>query len=299
MAAFVRSIELGGFSAAAREFGLTPSALSKLVARLEDRLGVQLVHRTTRRLALTSEGETYFARAQRILADIAEAEDEVGRARGGPRGLLRVGVGSAFGLHQMAPVLPRFFERYPGIRLELSVSDRRLDILEEGVDLVIRIGALSDSTLLARKICDFERVICASPGYLERYGTPQRPEDLLSHNCLYISTMPELRRWPFRCGDQLTHLEVGGTVGSDSAEALLQLAVGGVGIIRLSELNVGAAIARGELVPLLADCHQPESLPIYAVYPSARQRSPKVAAMVDFLIETFAHRPWQRSAPGM
>lgn len=293
MAAFVRSIELGGFSAAAREFGLTPSALSKLVARLEDRLGVRLLHRTTRKLSLTPEGETYFARCQRILADIAEAEDEIGRARGGPTGLLRLGVGNAFGMHQLVPALPRFLDRYPGIRLELSVTDRRLDILEEGADLLIRMGALSDSTLVARKICDFERVVCASPAYLARHGKPRHPEELLSHNCLYVSTMPELRRWPFRCGDAVTQLEVGGIVGSDSAEALLALAVGGVGIIRLSELIVGAAIARGELVPILEDCHQTESLPIYAVYPSARQRSPKVAAMVDFLTENFAHQPWR------
>ena len=295
MAAFVRAIELGGFSAAAREFGVTPSALSKLVARLEDRLGVRLVHRTTRKLSLTPEGETYFARCQRILADIAEAEDEIGRTRRGPTGLLRIGVGTAFGMHQLVPALPRFLERHPGIRLELSVTDRRLDILDEGVDLMIRMGALSDSTLVARKICDFERVVCASPDYLARHGTPQRPEELLSHNCLYVSTMPELRRWPFRCGEAVTELEVGGIVGSDSAEALLQLAVEGVGILRLSELIVGAAIARGELVPILADCHQPESLPIYAVYPSARQRSPKVSAMLDFLIEHFAHQPWRSS----
>jgi DNA-binding transcriptional LysR family regulator len=298
MAAFVRAIELGGFSAAAREFDLTPSALSKLVGRLEERLGVRLLHRTTRKLSLTPEGETYFARCQRILAEIAEAEDEVGSARG-PSGLLRMGVGTAFGMHQLVPALPRFLARYPGIRLELSVSDRRFDLLDEGADLAIRIGTMVDSSLIARRICDLERTICASPAYLQRHGTPQVPADLLRHNCLYVASMPELRRWPFR-GEGAeegghTDIEVGGSYGSDNAETLLQLAIDGVGIIRLTDVIVGDAIARGALVPILTDRHFVEPVPLYAVYPSVRQRSPKVTAMLDFLIDNFAGAPWRAS----
>lgn len=298
MAAFVRAVELGAFSAAARELEVTPSALSKLVTRLEDRLGVRLLHRTTRRLSLTPEGEAYFVRCRRILADIAEAEEEVGRARGRPAGLLRMGVGTAFGMHQLVPALPRFFERYPDIRLELAVTDRRVDVVEEGSDLAIRIGALSDSSLVARRICSLERTICAAPAYLERHGTPLAPEDLLSHNCLYVSSMPELRRWPFDTATGPHVIEVSGTVGSDSAETLLQLAIEGVGIIRLTDVIVGAEIAKGTLVPVLTGAHHVEPLPLYAVHPPGRQRSPKVAAMVDFLVENFGHAPWRAAGFG-
>jgi DNA-binding transcriptional LysR family regulator len=293
MASFVRSVELGGFSAAARELGMTPSALSKLVTRLEDRLGVRLLNRTTRKLALTPEGGAYFARCQHIISEIEEAEAELTRFRDRPRGLLRVSVGTAFGMHQLVPAVPRFFERYPEIRLELSVSDRRIDMMEEGADLAIRIGSMADSSLVARKICDLERTICASPAYLERNGTPRVPEDLVRHNCLYLSSMPELARWPFDTDTGPRIVEASGSVGSDSAETLLQLAVMGVGIIRLADIIVGAEIARGTLVPILVDCHHVEPLPMYVVYPQGRHRSPKVVAMVDFLIENFAGAPWR------
>lgn len=296
MQVFVRSVELGGFSAAARELGLTPSALSKLVTRLEDRLGVRLLNRTTRSLALTPEGEAYFLRCRHILAEIEEAEIEITRFRDRPRGLLRVSVGTAFGMHQLVPALPRFLERYPEIELEVSVTDRRVDIVEENMDVAIRLGELADSSLIARRICDLWRTIAASPAYLERHGTPRSPDELQQHNCLYISTMPELRRWPFDAERGVRVIEVSGSVGTDSAEALLQLAVMGVGIIRLADIIVGTAIASGALVPILTDAHHVEPVPLYVVYPHGRHRSPKIAAMVEFLMENFAHAPW-RSAP--
>jgi DNA-binding transcriptional LysR family regulator len=293
MGAFVRAVELGGFSAAARELGLTPSALSKLVTRLEDRLGVRLLNRTTRKLSLTPEGSAYFVRCQHILAEIEEAEAEVARFRGRPRGLLRMSVGTAFGTHQLVPALPRFLERYPEIRLELSVSDRRADIIEEGLDLGIRIGALADSSLVARRICGLERTICAAPSYLQRRGTPLAPQELLEHDCLYVSSMPELKLWPFDTPEGLQVIEISGSVGSDSADTLLQLAVMGVGIIRLVDIIVGAEIAKGTLVPILTDTHHVEATPMYAIYPHGRHRSPKVAAMMDFLVENFSHAPWR------
>lgn len=298
MAAFVRAVELGGFSRAARELGLTPSALSKLVTRLETRLAVRLLHRSTRRLALTPEGEAYFTRCRAILAEIVEAEEELGRARGRPGGLLRMSVGTAFGTHQLVPALPAFLERHPGLRVELSVTDRRVDILEEGADLAIRIGAMADSSLVARRICDLERTICAAPAYLAAHGTPATPDELHRHNCLYVSSMPELRRWPFDGPGGVQLIEASGSVGSDSAETLLQLAVMGVGIIRLADIIVGAEIARGRLRPVLAAVHHVEPVPLYMVYPSGRQRSPKVAAMAEFLLERFAHAPWRVAPPG-
>ncbi len=293
MAAFVRAVELGGFSIAARELGLTPSAISKLVTRLEDRLGVRLLNRTTRRLALTPEGEAYFHRTQRILSDIDEAETEVSRFRAQPKGLLRVNVGTAFGMHQLTPALPDFLARYPEVHVDLSVTDRVVDLIDEGADLGIRLGTLPDSSLVARKICDVERVVCASPAYLRRHGTPKKAADLLRHNCLSITYSPALRRWPFETREGVKHLEVSGNVGANTAESLLQLALLGVGVIRLSDAIVGAAIAEGKLVPLLQEIHHAEPLPLHAVYPQGRHRSPRVAAMIDFLVERFSSAPWR------
>lgn len=296
MAAFVRAVELGGFSVAARELGLTPSAISKLVTRLEDRLGVRLLNRTTRRLALTPEGEAYFHRTQRILADIDEAENELASFRARPKGLLRINVGTAFGMHQLTPALPDFLARYPEMQVDLTVTDRVVDLLDEGADLGIRLGALADSSLVARKICDLERVVCASPAYLRRHGTPKKAEDLLRHNCLSISYSPALRRWPFATREGVRHIEVSGNVHASTAESLLQLALLGVGVIRLSDAIVGASIAEGKLVALLQDLHHAEPLPLHAVYPQGRHRSPRVAAMIDFLVERFSSAPW-RAAP--
>ena len=293
MTAFVRTVERGGFSLAARELGLTPSAVSKLVTRLEDRLGVRLLNRTTRKLALTPEGEAYFHRSQRIIADIVEAENEVARFRAKPRGVLRINVGTAFGMHQLSPALPAFLARYPEMQVELTITDRVVDLLDEGADLGIRLGSLVDSSLVARRICDLERVICASPAYLKRHGTPRHPEELLRHNCLSVAYAPNLRRWPFMTAEGVRAIEVAGNVSANNADTLLQLACMGVGIIRLSDAIVGAAIGDGRLAPLLEDVHHREPLPLHAVYPHGRHRSPRVAAMVDFLVERFADAPWR------
>lgn len=298
MKAFVRAVELGGFSAAARDLDLTPSALSKLTTRLEDRLGVRLMNRTTRKLALTAEGEAYFASAKRILAEIAEAEAEVTRFAAHPKGLLRVNVGVAFGLHQLAPAMPKFLERYPEIALDITVTDRLVDLVEEGADIAIRNGVLRDSSLVAKKICDLHRVICASPAYLKRHGVPQTPQALLEHNCISISGAPQLRRWPFDTSQGTEYVEVGGNVSANNAETLLQLATHGVGIIRLTDVIVGGAIRAGALVPVLTDVHHVEPVPLSAVYPHGRHKSPRVAAFVSFLVEQFADAPWRPRANG-
>lgn len=293
MRAFVRSVELGGFSAAARDLDLTPSALSKLVTRLEDRLGVRLMNRTTRKLALTSEGDAYFASAKRILADIEEAEIEVTRFSDSPRGELRINVGAAFALHQLAPALPRFLERYPDITLDITVTDRLIDLVEEGADVAIRNGHLRDSSLVARRICDLHRVICASPLYLKKHGVPKTPQELLQHNCISISGAPQLRRWPFDTASGIESLEVHGNVNANNAETLLQLAATGVGIIRLTDVIVGDGIRAGWLVPLLEDVHHREPLPLSAVYLPGKHKSARVAAFVNFLVESFSGAPWR------
>jgi DNA-binding transcriptional LysR family regulator len=295
MAAFVRSVELGGFSAAARALGLTPSAISKLVTRLEDRLGVRLLNRTTRKLALTPEGEAFLHRSRRILADIAEAEGEVSRFRAQPRGLLRINVGTVFGLHQLSPALPEFLERYPEVQVELTVNDRIVDLIEEGADLGIRFGVLPDSSLISRRIADMERVICASPAYLRKHATPAKPEDLLAHNCLRLADHPSLWRWPFATTEGVRYVEVTGNVLANNAETLMRLALEGGGIVRLVDAVVGEPIRDGRLVAILEDCHHAEPLPLSVVYPQGRHRSPKVAAMVEFLVEKFSDAPWRSS----
>ena len=294
MRALVRSVELGGFSAAARDLDLTPSALSKLVTRLEDRLGVRLMNRTTRKLALTAEGEAYFASAKRILIEIEDAETEVTRFAKSPKGLLRINAGVAFGLHQLAPALPRFLERYPEIEVEIVITDRVIDLMEEGADIAIRSGVLRDSSLTARKICDLQRVICASPGYLKKHGIPRSPLDLLHHNCLSISAAPQLRRWPFTTRNGIETVEVKGNVSANNAETLLQLAATGVGIIRLADVIVSDGIRAGWLTPILTEVHQREPLPLSAVYLPGKHKSPRVAAFVNFLVESFSGAPWRR-----
>ena len=298
LTALVKAIEGGGFSHAARALGVTPSAISKTITRLEARLGVRLLNRTTRRLTPTPEGEAFYVRGRRILGEIDEAEQEVTRFRSTPRGLLRMHTLVAFGLHQLPPVIDEFLQRYPEMKLELSISDRLADLMDEGVDMAVRTGIPRDSSLVARQICDTHRVICAAPTYLQRHGTPGTPEALLQHNCLYISTQPALRRWPFddaTAPGGVRTIEVAGSVVADNAETVLQLALAGVGIVRLGELVLGDPIRAGKLVPILTDVHHVEPLPLYAVYPHARVRSPKVTAMVEFLIEKFAHAPWRHA----
>ncbi len=298
MIAFVRTVETGGFTAAARDMGLTPSALSKLVGRLEDRLGVRLLTRSTRRQQMTAEGEAFYNRARPILAAIDEAEAEVAEAGRHPRGLLRLHCGSAFGMHQLTPAIPRFLEAYPDVELELTINDQLPGIASDHFDLIVRIGALDDSSLIARRICNVQRVICAAPAYLERYGTPQTPDDLQQHNCLWITSLPALRRWPFDTDDGVRVVHISGNVVANNTETVLQLALAGVGITRLTDVVAGDALRRGDLLPILTDWHHVEPVPLHATYPSGRHVAPKVRAMIDFLVENFGHAPWRLAAPG-
>jgi DNA-binding transcriptional LysR family regulator len=290
------TIEHGGFSSAARRLGLTASAISKTVTRLEARLGVRLLNRTTRKLTPTPEGEAFFERGRRVLAELDEAEQDVARFRGKPRGLLRMHSLVAFGLHQLPPVLPEFLRRYPEIELDLTISDQLIDIVEEGADLVVRSGVQPDSSLVARRICDVERMICAAPSYLKQHGVPHKPDDLLNHNCLHIGGYPLLKRWPFddsAAPGAVRIIEPRGNAVANNAESVLQMALTGIGIVRLVDMLVGEHVRAGRLVPILADVHHVEPVPLVAMYPYARLRSPKVAAMVDFLLEHFAHAPWR------
>jgi DNA-binding transcriptional LysR family regulator len=301
----VRAIDSGSFSAAARQLGLTPSAVSKVVSRLETRLGVRLLHRTTRHLSLTAEGDHFFERAQRILAEIEEAELEAASARLSPRGLLRLHSGSAMGLHQLTAVLPEFCSRYPEVDLELTVNERRVDAarldIEDGADLVLRPGSLEgmagDTQLIARTLCDLERVICAAPAYIERRGMPRTPDDLAQHDCVRLLEYADLSRWPFDSAGGLRTILIGGRHAANNAETVLQMGLAGLGIIRLVDVMVEAHLASGRLVAVLADCHHVDPVPLHVLMPRDKHRLPKVTAMVDFLFEKFASAPWRRPAP--
>ena len=293
MRVFVAAIDHGGFTAAADSLEITPSGVSKIIGRLEDRLGVRLLNRTTRRIDLTPEGETYLSSARFILAEIDEMEAAVGQSSTRPKGLLRVNTGTAFAVHALMPALPVFLAKYPEINLSVDVTDRRVDVLAERADVAIRTGPLGDGSLMSQKIADIGRVIVAAPTYLERFGVPTDPEQLANHSCLLISDRPSLANWPFLVDGHPFSMEVSGRVAVGSADALMRLAVAGGGIARLGDVVVADAIRSGTLVPLFQDVHVVEPAPISAVYPAGRHRAPKVRVFIEFLVEQFRQAPWR------
>ncbi|HYR67326.1 MAG TPA: LysR family transcriptional regulator [Reyranella sp.] len=293
MAAFVRVVDLKGFSAAAPSLGLTPSAVSKLVTRLETRLGARLLQRTTRALHLTEDGEVFYAAAQRIVGEIETLENQIAGQSGNPHGVLRVTTSLAFSTHQLTPVLPEFLARHPLIELDLLPTDRVIDMVEEGVDVAIRIGRLADTSFMARKIGEDKRLICAAPAYLARHGTPRRPADLARHNCIVSRERGYLNRWPFRIDGQVSEIDVAGRIAVNEGEMQMQLALQGIGIVRLTRLTMARAIRDGALVRLLDDYSADEPVGIHAVYPHRRHLAPKVPAFVNFLIEKFTPPPWE------
>ena len=293
MAAFVRVVEARGFSATAPALGLTPSAVSKLVTRLETRLGVRLLQRTTRAIHLTAEGEQFFDSARRIVGEIEQLESRLTEGRGTPHGLLRVTTSLAFTTHQLAPVVSEFLARYPRIQLELLPTDRVIDMIDEGVDIAIRIGRLGDTSFMARKIGDDNRLICASPCYLSKYGTQRTPQEIVRHQCIVSRELIHLNRWAFKAGgSEVSEIEVTGPLAVSEGEAQFQLALQGVGIVRLTRLTVAQAIREGKLVSLFEAQSADSGVPIHAVYPHRRHLPSKVPAFVDFLIEKFTPPPW-------
>lgn len=280
---FVRVIEQGSFAAVADETGYTSSGVSRMISRLEDSLGVKLLHRSTRRLSLTPEGESFLPYARDILATLETAAVDLSKTSGRPRGHLRVNSGTAFAHHKLAPILPILLARYPELTVEVSVSDRRIDPISEQVDIAIRVGRLADSDLVGIKLGTVRRIIAASPQYIEANGRPARPRDLTDHNCLLLSGFPKQAHWPFFDGASRTDVKVGGSVSSDSAETLLHAAIAGAGIIRLGDFLGTEALATGQLVPLLEECHDDDPQTITALVSPDRQSIPRVRAFMDFL----------------
>jgi len=253
---------------------------------------VRLLNRSTRKLVATPDGELFLARCRRILMEMEDAESEVGRAHERPRGRLRMHVGSGFCTHQLIPAMPRFSERYPEIQVELLVEDRKVDLVKDGADLAVRPESAADRSLVSRKVSEFEAVVCASPKYLARHGAPESPEDLARHNCIPIAR-GALALWPFDTPSGRRTVDVKGGINVNNAEGVLQLAVHGLGIVRLNEFIVSEEIRRGNLVPVLPEFHCAERAAMLAMYPHTRHHLPRVAAMLDFLVESFAHAPWR------
>ena len=288
---FVRIAETGSFSAAARDLGLSKSAASKKLAALEDRLGARLVNRTTRRLSLTEAGVDFLERAQRILAELEEAEQAAGRLTDEPRGTLRVNAPMSFGIQHVAPALADFMARYPGLAVTLDLDDRRVSLIEEGYDVAVRIADLPDSSLVARKLAPARRVVCASPAYWADHGKPAHPRELVRHNCLIYAYLPAQNDWPFRGPGGPLAVRVAGNLKANNGDVLREAALAGLGVCLAPTFLVGDDLRAGRLHTAL-DAFVDDSLAIYAVYPHRRHLSAKVRAFVDFLAGRFGPRPY-------
>jgi DNA-binding transcriptional LysR family regulator len=295
MSVFSKVVTAGSLSAAGRDLGISTAAVSRKLAALEARLGVRLLNRTTRRISLTDEGARYHETCTRILAEVDEADAAVSARRVEPQGVLKAALPASFGHLHIAPLVPRFAERYPGIQLSLSLSEREVNPIDEGFDLAIRIGALKDSSLAARRLAPNRRVICASPAYLEKHGAPARPEDLARHNCL---TTPDFQaNWEYRdpVGKRGV-VRVSGRYACDNWEVLREWALAGLGIALKSTWDVHRQLEQGSLVPLLTGHEFFPDVSIYAVYPHRRYLPAKTRVFIDFLAETFGPEPyWDRS----
>lgn len=286
-----RSLELfaavageGSFSAAGRKLGLTPSAVGRAIDRIEARLGVRLLLRTTRALTLTAEGQSYLSAARRILSDLDDAEQAIAD-QGAPRGRLRVSAALSHGRLCVVPLLGEFAQRYPHILVDISLTDTVVDIAGGQADVGVRFGPLADSPLTARKLGTTRRVIVASPDYLARHGTPQVPEDLHGHNCLNFNFRRAEPTWPFRRDGGDYALCVKGSIEANNGETLGQLAAAGVGITRVGAFSVADEIAAGRLVPLLEAFNPGDIEVIHAVFVGGANMPARVRAFVDFLAE--------------
>lgn len=283
---FVRVVEEGSFSAAARFLGITPSAVSRQVSQLEDELGARLFHRTTRKQSLTETGEIYLRHAHRIVADLEEARLAVRRLADTPSGSLHVTAEADFAVAYIAPILPEFLERYPEVHLRLSMSAGRMDLVDSGIDLAIRIGHLDDSSFIARKIAESRAELFASPAYLAMHGQPTHPRELEAHSCLSFRTGAGKNHWRFMLPEGPIDVPISSRLRANSLVFLRSLALSAQGIVMIPNWVVRDEVESGRLVTLLNDFPiEPPSAPINAVFAHNRHLAPKVRAFVDFLAE--------------
>jgi len=290
MRLFVRVAETGGFSEVARQTGNTQPTVSRTIAALEEHLGVRLLHRSSRAMALTDDGQQFYGQASRALEAVAEAEGSVGRRRGKPTGLLRLGSSVAFGRLHLAPRIPRFLERFPDVEVELAMNDAFVDLVGEGIDVAIRVGDLVDPTLIARRIGTTRRVTVAAAAYLGRKGVPVVPADLARHDCLIYTRLATGNRWHFAGPDGPITVDVRGRFRADNSEAVREAVISGAGVAVIPVWMFTDEIETGR-VQIILDAFEPKQLPIHAVYPSRRQLSAKVREMIDFLAAEFEISP--------
>lgn len=279
----------GSLAATARELGVTPPAVSKRLTALEARLGVRLVNRTTRSMSLTAEGELYFSHAARILTQIDEVEQLIGASRATPKGLIRVNASLGFGRRYIGPALAAFFAQYPEVEIQLEISDHPLDLATHGFDLGIRFGTLPDAAFHARKIASNRRLLCASPLYLEKHGTPQKLADLQQHNCIFLrQNETPYGVWSFTNGGRTQNVKVRGALGCNDGEVALNWALEGFGILLRAEWDIARYVRSGRLRLVLED-QTPTRADVYAVYPQQLHLSARVRSLIDFLVERFKH----------
>jgi DNA-binding transcriptional LysR family regulator len=298
---FVRVVELGSFSAAARSLHLAKASVSRSMARLEERLGVPLLQRTTRSLSLTEAGETLYQRARVILDDVRDAEEEARSLGGSVRGTLRVSAPVSFGAACVAPLLPAFLEAHPGLRVELEVDDGFTDIVAGRFDVALRLANLPDSSMRARRLAPSRRILCASPAYLSRAGVPKRPEDLAKHTCIVYRHQlgTPMDQWLFRKrGGETYAVRVGGPITMDNGEVGRALLLAGAGICLTPVGLVADELRAGRLVPVLQG-HLAMDASVYALMPHKRSPPAKVRAFVDFLANAYKRVPWEEGLEGI
>jgi len=298
IAAFATVAERGSFVAAGKVLGRDPTVISRRVRALEARLGVRLLARSTRRVTLTEAGVAYLARVQPVLRDLMTADREAAAfAAGAPRGRLRIAAPSTFGRMWLTPLLTEFLASHPAVTLEVSFSNRFVDLIGEGFDVAVRLGVLPDSRLVARKIARRQRLVCAAPAYLARHGEPATPEALARHACLIFSGFSTPHYWQFSNASGTTQAaSVDGPFVSDDAEALVAAAVAGLGVMIATDWLVGRELADGRLVPILREWSVADEGAIYVVMPSSEGLPSKTRAFADFMVERMRHPPWL-SAP--
>jgi DNA-binding transcriptional LysR family regulator len=296
MKVFVKVAELGSLSAAARALDLSNPSVTRQLADLEGHLNARLFNRSTRRLSLTETGAAYLERCRQLLQDLEEAALAASMSAANPTGTLRINASVSFGVNYLAHALHEYAQRYPNVRLDMSLSDRIVDLVEEGYDVAIRIGRIQDSALIARQIASARTFLCAAPAYLEKHGTPLAPSDLAHHACLTYSYRSTRADWQFTRNGETHTVRVKGMLDADNGDLLREAAIAGMGIIEQPSFIVGDAIRQKLLVPLLCD-YDKEQLTIYAVYPSRKHLSAKVRTFVDYLADRFATNPeWDRDS---
>lgn len=296
---FAKVVEEGGFSKAASSLGISKSSVSKQVSALEDHLGTRLLNRTTRRFSLTESGTMLYERCQRIVAEVDAAEREAGSLQSNPSGRLRVSVGVSFGRLQLARVLPGFLFDYPDLSVELVLNDRRVDLVEEGYDVALRIGSLEDSSLIARKLCPSHTVTVASPDYLKKRGEPKHPDDLAGHEHLAYSYYNEGLAWSFTIGGKIQLVRIEPRTFANNGDAILTMVEEGAGIAQMPTFIAGDGIRAGRLKPILCE-FAPQPYGLYALYPHARNLPLKVRVFVDHLRRRFGGAPdWDRDIEGL